>query len=102
MNDNDKKLSKALARLAINKTNISKCQSIISEIQDIINKLNKEQVKLIHAVNMEYDERQVLLATRINECTREKNNFTNEHNNVLGLHRALPPVLPNLIPSHVP
>jgi len=62
MNDTDKKLSKALARLAINKTNISKFQSIISETQDIINKLNKEQVKLVHAVSMEYDERQILLA----------------------------------------
>ena len=102
MNDNDKKLTKALARLATNKANINKFQSIISETQDIINKLTKEQVKLVHAVSMEYDERQILLATRINESTREKNNFTNEYNNILGLPRGLPPVLPNLNPSHVP
>ena len=62
MNDTDKKLSKALARLATNKANINKFQSIISETQDIINKLTKEQVKLVHAVSMEYDERQILLA----------------------------------------
>jgi hypothetical protein len=102
MNDNTEKLTKALERLAINKTHIMKSYSIISEIQYLIKKLEEEQVRLVHAVTMEYDERQVFFVTRMNEFTREKNNFNQEHNNVLTTLSQSSSCPIKSIPSHVP